>query len=300
MKMVSCISASRTVGPNPAGQRWPDRFLLNATKKTITALIVDDEALARRGLKHRLKGVADIEVIGEARNGREAVRKTRELQPDLMFLDIQMPGMDGFDVLVQLGEDVPPAILFVTAFDEFAIKAFEVSAVDYLLKPIEDRRLAEALARVRKLLRRRSASKHNNMLLKLVSEITGTPVSSMDDLKQNAQRLKRKESRKIAIRDGGKTTWVRQEDIEWIDAAGDYMCVHALGETHIMRKTMKELEQELNSEFLHRIHRSTIVNVHHVKEMQAHINGEYFLTLNCGHTVKLSRTYKNKLKHLQC
>ena len=272
---------------------------MNAAKTTITALIVDDEALARRGLKHRLKGVADIDVIGEARNGREAVRKTRELQPDLMFLDIQMPGMDGFDVLVQLGEDVPPAILFVTAFDEFAIKAFEVSAVDYLLKPNEDRRLAEALARVRKLLRRRRASKHNNMLLKLVSEITGTPVRSMDDLKQNAQRLKRKESRKLAIRDGGKTTWVRQEDIEWIDAAGDYMCVHALGETHIMRKTMKELEQELNSDFLHRIHRSTIVNVHHVKEMQAHINGEYFLTLNCGHTVKLSRTYKNKLKHLQ-
>lgn len=305
MKMVSCISASRTGAtcglgaPNPAGRRWPDRFLLNAVKTTITALIVDDEALARRGLKHRLKGVADIEVIGEARNGREAVRKTRELQPDLMFLDIQMPGMDGFDVLVQLGKEVPPAILFVTAFDEFAIKAFEVSAVDYLLKPIEDRRLTEALTRVRKLLRRQRASKHNNMLLKLVSEITGTPVRSMDDLKQNAQRLKRKESRKIAIRDGGKTTWVRQEDIEWIDAAGDYMCVHALGETHIMRKTMKELEQELNSDFLHRIHRSTIVNVHHVKEMQAHINGEYFLTLNCGHTVKLSRTYKNKLKHLQ-
>jgi len=298
MKMVSCISASRTVGPNPTGRRWPDRFLLNAVKTIITALIVDDEALARRGLKHRLKGVADVEVIGEARNGREAVRKSRELQPDLMFLDIQMPGMDGFDVLVQLGEEVPPAILFVTAFDEFAIKAFEVSAVDYLLKPIEDRRLAEALARVRKLLRRRRASKHNSMLLKLVSEITGTPVRSMDDLKQGAHSLKRRESRKIAIRDGGKTTWVRQEDIEWIDAAGDYMCVHALGETHIMRKTMKELEQELNSDFLHRIHRSTIVNIHHVKEMQSHINGEYFLTLNCGHTLKLSRTYKNKLKHL--
>jgi two-component system, LytTR family, response regulator len=272
---------------------------LNADTTSIRALIVDDEALARRGLKHRLNGLADIEVVGEAKNGREAVRKTRELNPDLLFLDIQLPGMDGFDVIMELGKEAPPAILFVTAYDEFAIKAFEVSAVDYLLKPIEDERLSEALSRVRKLLKRQRAHTQTNMLLKLVSEITGEKVRSLDQLASGVGELKRKESPKLAIRDGGKTTWVRQEDIEWIDAAGDYMCVHALGETHIMRKTMKELEKELNGDFLHRIHRSTIVNIHHVKEMQSHINGEYFLTLNCGHTVKLSRTYKNKLRHLQ-
>ena len=271
---------------------------MKSDPKIIQALIVDDEALARRGLKHRLKNIAGIEVVGEAKNGREAVRKVRELQPDLLFLDIQMPGMDGFDVIMELGKEAPPAILFVTAYDEFAIKAFEVSAVDYLLKPIEEERLAEALARVRRLLKRQRATAHTNMLLKLVSEITGESVRNMEDLEKGVGELKRKESPKLAIRDGGKTTWVRQEDIEWIDAAGDYMCVHALGETHIMRKTMKELERELNPDFLHRIHRSTIVNINHVKEMQSHINGEYFLTLNSGHTVKLSRTYKNKLKHL--
>jgi two-component system LytT family response regulator len=273
---------------------------LNAANTTeLSVLIVDDEALARRGLKHRLKSMNSITVIGEAKNGREAVRKIRELSPDVVFLDIQMPGMDGFDVIMELKDEELPAILFVTAFDEFAIKAFEFSAVDYLLKPIENERLVEALAKVRKLQSRKRADSQKNMLLKLVSEITGESVESVAELKQKGiDRIKRKEARKLAIRDGGKTTWVKQEDIEWIDAAGDYMCVHALGETHIMRKTMKELESELDSSFLQRIHRSTIVNINHIKEMQSHINGEYFLTLNGGHTVKLSRTYKSKLKNL--
>jgi two-component system LytT family response regulator len=271
---------------------------LSTDATTINALIVDDEALARRGLRHRLQTAPGINVVGEAKNGREAVRKVRELKPELLFLDIQMPGMDGFDVIMELGREAPPAILFVTAYDEFAIKAFKVSAVDYLLKPIEDERLDEALAKVRRLLRRNRVSAQTSMLLKLVSEITGEPVRSMADLEKGVGELRRKESPKLAIRDGGKTTWVRQEDIEWIDAAGDYMCVHALGETLIMRRTMKELERELNGDFLHRIHRSTIININHIKEMQSHINGEYFLTLSCGHTVKLSRTYKNKLRHL--
>ena len=270
-----------------------------ASKKVITALIVDDEALARRGLRHRLKPLDDIRVIGEARNGREAIRKIKELSPDLVFLDIQMPGMDGFDVIMKLQDKNLPAIVFVTAFDEFAIKAFEVSAVDYLLKPIEDERLTEALGKVRKLLNRRQVKAQKKMLLRLVSEITGESVKSIAELKRKGiHEIKRREAKKLAIRDRGKTTWVKQDDIEWIDAAGDYMCVHALGETHIMRKTMKELEKELDSEFLQRIHRSTIVNIRNIKEMQSHINGEYFLTLNGGHTVKLSRTYKNKLKIL--
>lgn len=270
-----------------------------ASKKVITALIVDDEALARRGLRHRLKTLDDIRVIGEARNGREAIRKINELSPDLVFLDIQMPGMDGFDVIMKLQDKNLPAIVFVTAFDEFAIKAFEVSAVDYLLKPIEDERLTEALGKVRKLLSRRQIKAQKKMLLRLVSEITGESVKSIAELKRKGiHEIKRREAKKLAIRDRGKTTWVKQDDIEWIDAAGDYMCVHALGETHIMRKTMKELEKELDSEFLQRIHRSTIVNIRNIKEMQSHINGEYFLTLNGGHTVKLSRTYKNKLKIL--
>ncbi len=271
-----------------------------AAKKTLNALIVDDEALARRGLKLRLDALDGIEIAGEARNGREAVKKIRELTPDLVFLDIQMPGMSGFDVLEELKGEALPAILFVTAYDEYAIKAFEVNAVDYLLKPIDDQRLEEGIAKVRKQLGGRRMQAQKNLLLKLLSDITGKDVHSIRELREKGlHQMKRKEAARLAIRDGGKTTWVRQEDIEWIDAAGDYMCVHALGETHILRKTMKQLEEELDSNFLQRIHRSTIVNIRHVKEMQSHINGEYFLTLNCGHTVKLSRSYKDKLKHLQ-
>ncbi|HMB61275.1 MAG TPA: response regulator [Xanthomonadales bacterium] len=263
----------------------------------LNTLIVDDEALARRGLKHRLQNTRDISIIGEARNGREALKMISEHQPDLVFLDIQMPGLNGFDVLRELDPASLPSIVFVTAFDEFAIKAFEANAVDYILKPIEGDRLEEALKRVRERQSARKAKKDRQSLLNLVSEIAGEPISSVDDIGgKNIAKLKKQPAR-LAIKDGGKTTWVTQEDIEWIDAAGDYMCVHAGGETHIMRKTMKELEQELDPDVLQRVHRSTIVNVKQVKEMQSHINGEYFLTLKSGHTIKLSRTYKDKLRY---
>ncbi len=264
----------------------------------LKTIIVDDEALARRGLKLRLSRRNDIEVAAEARNGREALALIREHRPDLVFLDIQMPGMDGFDVLRALQPDEMPAIVFVTAYDNYAIKAFEANALDYLLKPIEDDRLTDALDRVNRNLKQKQALKHKNSLLKLVGDITGEPVHSMEELNaRGLAKLKKKEPPKLAIRDGGHTTWIPQDKIEWIDAAGDYMCVHSAGETHIMRMTMKKLEDSLDPDYLQRVHRSTIVNIHQVKEMQAHINGEYFLTLNGGHTVKMSRTYKEKLKH---
>jgi two-component system LytT family response regulator len=263
----------------------------------LRVLIVDDEALARRGLKHRLQPVHDVEIVAEARNGREALSSIRELNPDLVFLDIQMPGMGGFEVVSELRGEAMPAIVFVTAFDEYAIKAFEANALDYLLKPIEDSRLHEALDRVRDLMDQKKAVQHKKSLLKLLGDITGESVSSMKDLSaRGVERMKRMEISKLGIKDGGRITWVPQDEIEWIDAAGDYMCVHARGETHIMRKTMKELEAELDPTLLQRIHRSTIVNIRKVREMQSHINGEYFLTLENGHTIKLSRTYKDKLK----
>jgi two-component system LytT family response regulator len=271
---------------------------LNAIAKSLLRiLIVDDEVLARRGLKHRLNQVDDAEVVAEARNGREALKAIRELKPDLVFLDIQMPGIGGFGVIAELrGEDIP-AIVFVTAFDEYAIKAFEANAIDYLLKPIEDSRLHEAIGRVRESLHQKQAMKHKKSLLRLVSQITGENVASMKEINtKGVHKMTKKEISKLAIKDGGHVTWVPQDQIEWIDAAGDYMCVHASGKTHIMRTTMKELEAELDPSLLQRIHRSTIVNINRVIEMQSHINGEYFLTLEGGHTIKLSRTYKDKLK----
>jgi len=281
-------------------ERGHDIPLNDAATRTLDALIVDDEALARRGLRHRLNQRDGINIIGEARNGREAVDKIRSDGPDIVFLDIQMPGMNGFEVIRELHADDLPAILFVTAYDEYAIDAFEVNAVDYLLKPIDDDRLDQALGKVRARLGRHRAQSQKNLLLRLLGELTGRPIAQVEDFEDGLAggELKPKELPKLAIRDGGKTTWVRQEDIEWVDAAGDYMCVHADGETHIMRKTMKELEGELEADFLQRIHRSTIVNVKRVTAMQSHINGEYFLTLEGGHTVKLSRSYKDKLKYL--
>ena len=206
--------------------------------------------------------------------------------------------MDGFQVIrILLESNEMPLVCFATAYDQYAIRAFEINALDYLLKPIEDERLAEALERVRKFTDQKRALGHKKSLLGLLGQITGEPLHSMDEVREKGvDRLKKTEPMKLAIRDGGSTTWLPQNEIEWIDAAGDYMCVHSRGETYILRMTMKKLEQELDPEVLQRVHRSTIVNVHQVREMQSHINGEYFLTLDNGHTVKLSRSYKNKLR----
>lgn len=258
---------------------------------------MDDESLARRGLAHRLKNISDIEIVGEAQNGREALRLIKEKSPDLVFLDIQMPGINGFEVVQQLDIETMPVILFLTAYDEYAVQAFEVNALDYILKPIDEERLHQVLEKVRTNLTQKHALKHKRLLLELVSQISGEPISSFTELDgKDIAELVPQEPSRLAIRDGGRTTWVNQEDIEWIDAAGDYMCVQANGTTYIMRKTMKKLERELDENILQRIHRSTIVNIRQVKEMESHINGEYFLTLDSGHRVKLSRTYKDKLK----
>jgi two-component system LytT family response regulator len=262
----------------------------------LKTLIVDDESLARRGLAHRLKNIADIEIVGEANNGREALALIKEKSPDLVFLDIQMPGISGFEVVQQLDIKTMPVILFLTAYDEYAVQAFEANALDYILKPIDEERLHQVLEKVRDNLNQKRAVIQKRQLLELVSQFSGETISSFAELEEkNVADFVPKEPSRLAIRDAGRTTWVNQDDIEWIDAAGDYMCVQAQGTTYIMRKTMKELERELDESILQRIHRSTIVNIKHVCEMESHINGEYFLTLESGHRVKLSRTYKDKL-----
>ncbi len=271
----------------------------NPPAPSIRTLIVDDEALARRGLELRLARQPGINIIGQAQNGRQAVKLISELSPDLVFLDIQMPGMTGFDVIRSLNPKKLPMIIFVTAFDQYAIKAFEANAIDYLLKPIDDSRLHQALFRVNERLRQNRAEQQKKTLLRIVSSLSGENVSSYQQLKQQKDKILKagnsSQSPRLAIRDGGTTTWVLQDNIDWIDAAGDYMCVHENGTTHIMRTTMKALEAELDADILQRIHRSTIVNIHKVQRMQSHINGEYFLTLDCGEVVKLSRSYKHKL-----
>ncbi|MCF6226544.1 MAG: response regulator [Xanthomonadales bacterium] len=267
--------------------------------RVIRTLIVDDESLARRGLELRLAKQSGIEIIGQAENGRQAVKMVTELSPELVFLDIQMPGMNGFEVIRSLNPLKLPMIIFVTAFDQYAIKAFAANAIDYLLKPIDDSRLHQALFKARERLNQNRAQQQQKSLLRVVSNLSGENVNSYQQLEQHKNKILRNSNQqqipKLAIRDAGTTTWVIQDNIDWIDAAGDYMCVHENGKTHIMRTTMKALEAELNADILQRIHRSTIVNIHKVQRMQSHINGEYFLTLNCGEVVKLSRSYKHKL-----
>ncbi len=270
--------------------------------QAIRTIIVDDEALARRGLKLRLAKHPEIKIIAQAENGRNAVKLISSLKPELVFLDIQMPGMNGFEVIRSLSPVNLPMFVMVTAFDQYAIQAFEANAIDYLLKPVDEDRLHQAISKVRKRLRQNQATQQKKSLLRMVSNLSGEKVNTYQQLKQRKQRILQNHAQsqapRLAIRDGGTTTWVIQEQIDWIDAAGDYMCVHANGETHIMRSTMKALEAQLDTNTLQRIHRSTIINVRKVQRMQAHINGEYFLTLDCGQVVKLSRSYKHKLEAL--
>ena len=263
----------------------------------LKALIVDDEELARRGLEIRLEKYPNITLCGQSRNGREALIAVRELSPDLMFLDVQMPGMDGFEVLRRLSGSKMPAVIFVTAYDEFALKAFEANALDYLLKPINDERLADAVERATRALKNKAADEHRNKLLKFVCELTGRELSLETALAEAAGKSKAFPQR-LAIRDGVRTACVDVNTIDWIDAAGDYMCVHAAGDTYVLRGTMKHLEKILDPEIFIRVHRSAIVNRNRVTSMRPHRNGEYFLQLGPDTELKLSRKYKGCVDRL--
>jgi two-component system LytT family response regulator len=260
----------------------------------IRTLIVDDEQLARRGLEIRLQSMDDIEIVAQSRNGREALEHVEEFNPDLILLDVQMPGMSGFEVLRRLSGSDMPAVVFVTAFDEFAVRAFDAHALDYLLKPINDERLREAMQRVRDTLAKKDASQHRTRLLKLLCQITGKEIT-LDDALARADGETSSFPKRLAIQDGRQTHCVDVESIDWVDAAGDYMCVHAEGETYVLRGTMKRLEELLNPDTFVRVHRSAIVNRHRVRSMRPHRNGEYFLRLGCDHELKLSRKYKSNV-----
>lgn len=268
----------------------------------IRALIVDDEELARRGLELRLAAFDDVEVVAQCRNGREALKAVQELSPDLLFLDVQMPGLSGFDVLRRLsGGAMPetPKIVFVTAFDAYALRAFEANAIDYLLKPINDERLAESVARAVKVLDEREAREHRKKLLRFLCELTGRELTLEDALVEaSAEDGAGRFPRRLAIQDGRQTNCVDVDSIDWVDAAGDYMCLHAGGETYVLRGTMKRLEELLDPGVFVRVHRSAIVNRNRVRAMRPHRNGEYFLKLSCDHELKLSRKYRTNVQRL--
>ncbi len=262
----------------------------------LRAIIVDDEELACKGLKMRLDQVDEVEVVDTCISGRLALESIVENEPDLLFLDIQMPGMTGFEMISEIQADLMPLVIFVTAYDAFAIDAFNVHAVDYLLKPVEEARLKAAVDRAVEVNERQGAVGEKQRLLEMVVKLTGKSESAIGELLANPDHESAHPDR-LAIKDGSTTTFVPVKDIDWIDAAGDYMCVHVQGVTHIMRTTMKELEIKLDPAIFQRVHRSTIVNLQRVDKVSSHINGEFHLTLNCGSSLKMSRSYKDKVKH---
>jgi two-component system LytT family response regulator len=264
---------------------------------TIRTLIVDDEPLARRGLELRLKEATDIQIVAQCANGREALAAIAELAPDLMFLDIQMPGLSGIEVVKQVPQESMPMVVFVTAFDRFAIDAFESHALDYLLKPVDEERLARALDRVRAQWQQKQAAAQREQLMALIADLTGKGEIEPEALAAAGQPARRYATM-LPIRSGRETVRLDVATIDWIDAAGDYMCLHAGGQTHVLRATMKELEDMLDPSVFQRVHRSTIVNLARVRSLRPHVNGECFLRLQSGQEVKLSRSFRDKVEML--
>ncbi len=260
----------------------------------IKVLIVDDEPLAIQGLELRLAEFAEVDIIGTAINGREAIREIRSLRPDLVFLDIQMPGIDGLGVVrALLGGDMP-MFVFVTAYDKYAIEAFEANALDYIVKPVEEERLKDAIHRARETMSSKSALGRESQLVEMLSSFNEDERNRIKELLEDKEwSEKTRYPERMSFKDGLKVIVLNTSEIDWIDAAGDYMCIHADGKTHIIRETMKALQSRLDPERFQRIHRSAIVNVEKVKELHPHSNSEYFLVLHNGHELKLSRSYKD-------
>jgi two-component system LytT family response regulator len=231
---------------------------------TLRVLIVDDEPLARRGLRVRLEAMSGIEIVGECESGRTAIAAIESDRPDVVLLDVQMPGLDGFDVVEAIGTADMPVTIFVTAFDAHAIRAFDAHALDYLLKPIDDERFALAIERARTRVLERGST-------------------------QSAQ------GRRIIFRDRGSVIFLDHEDIDWISAEGDYVRVHAKGRGHLVRHTMSAMEERLDPTRFARIHRSAIVNVDRVAEIRPHGERDHIVVLKDGTRLKMSRAYRANL-----
>lgn len=244
----------------------------------LRALIVDDEPLARRGVCARLKAFPDITILQECADGESALDAINKLSPDLVFLDVQMPGMSGFDVLHQISPDKMPTIIFLTAYDQYALRAFEVHALDYLLKPIDDERFAESVERARKQIKLQTTNTLEDRLSALLADY--------------------KPQTRFAIRTGSRIAFVVADEIDWISASGDYACLWVGKRSHLLRETLNNLEKRLDRTRFVRIHRSTIVQVDRIRELQSLPNREFTVRLVDGTELKVSRNYRDRLEHL--
>jgi two-component system LytT family response regulator len=246
--------------------------------ESIRTMIVDDEALARLGLRSIIEEDPEIEVIAECGDGKDAVRCIFEQKPDLVFLDVEMPEMNGFEVLEALNDEAPPVVVFSTAYDKYALKAFRVHAVDYLLKPTPPEQVMEALERAKDSLRRRKSEGDDGRLKALLADV------------RNGSDLQR-----IMVRTGGKVVLLRTEDVDWFEAEGDYVCLHCQGKKHLVRSRISDFEGRLPGGDFVRIHRSTIVNTSRIKEMQPLYHGDYVVLLHDGTRLTMTRSYREKV-----
>ncbi len=248
----------------------------------IRTLIIDDVQLARERLKRCLGEEADVEVVGECDNGESAVAAIRTLRPDLVFLDVQMPALDGFGVLEALGRERPPAVIFVTAYNEYAIQAFEVNALDYLLKPVDSKRLRKAVERARSRAGSVPAEDFDRRFRAILEEVKTPP-----------RHLKR-----LTIRQTGRTILLPTDEIDWVETYGNYLKVHAGRESHLIRATLQQLEAKLDPEKFVRVHRSAMVNIERVKEIHPRSNGDQDLVMSDGRGLVLSRNYRDRFLSL--
>ena len=279
----------------------------------LTAILVDDEPLALKLLGSMLAQYNGIEVVAECRSSKDAVKQIQLLQPDLVFLDIHMPVLSGFDVVKKLQADVLPMVVFVTAFDQYALRAFDMHAVDYILKPIDPSRLGLAINRAMERYQKKDVGVDKSTVLSALATIndTNSDRNSYRNRDTNSDSAEKKsyeveldgtsgQPDRLAIRDGVHTVLVRFEDIDWIDAAGDYMCVHVGAVTHVMRSTMKDLVGKLPPSMFARIHRSTMVNVKKVIGLESLPRGESLLLLSNDVTLKVSRNFRKVVAKITC
>ena len=248
----------------------------------IKVLIVDDEPIIRRGLRNQLNRLNRYEVVGECCNGRTAIETIRQAKPDLVFLDVQMPEVDGFGVIREVGPEAMPAVVFVTAYDEYAVRAFDVNALDYLLKPFDEERFSRCLTRVEQ--RLSDPQKEQSLVEKLASLV--------------GEQSKSRAADRLAIRNSDRITLLQTEEIDWIEAADNYVEIHVGKHVHLMRETLSNLEQRLQPFRFLRIHRSRLVNADRIKELHPLFHGEYELLLTDGTRLTSSRHYRDVLQSL--
>lgn len=251
-------------------------------RDNIRALIVDDEPLARKGVRRHLASEVDIQIIGECSNGLEAAAVIRKEKPDLVFLDVQMPELDGFGVIAEIGMLEMPAVIFVTAYDAHAIRAFEVQALDYVLKPFEASRFRIAVSRARAEIQKNLNGEINSRLINLLEEL----------------RSPREYSERLAIKSNGRVNFVNVAEIDWIEAANNYVKVHSGRESYLIRETMSSLEAKLDPRRFARVHRSVIVNMGRVKQLKTMFKGEYEIVMQDGRHLPFGRVYRGRARQL--